>query len=148
MKKLALSLCVAAAALFTLPATASAQDKPAGDPPARPARPARLSPEERMKQMTETLGLTQEQQDKIKAIYEKNAPAMKALMDKGFQNLTEEDRTKMRELMKTQTDEVNAVLTDEQKAKMKAEMEKRRGQGRPGGQRNPGGAPPPAAPEK
>jgi Spy/CpxP family protein refolding chaperone len=140
MKNTTLSLCVAAAALFTIPSTGFAQEKPAGAPPAHTpgaGRGARLNPEERLKQMAETLGLTQEQQDKIKAIFEKIAPAMKELMDKGFQNLTEEDRTKMRDLMKKQFEEIDALLTPEQKEKQKAEMEKRRGQGRPGGQPKP-----------
>ena len=139
MKNNTLSLCVAAAALFTMPAISFAQDaKPAGDPPARAAgRGTRLTPEARLKQMAETLGLTQEQQDKIKAIFEKSAPAMKELRDKGFTNLTEEDKTKMRDLMKKQGEEVDAVLTPEQKEKQKAAMEKRRGAGRPDGQPKP-----------
>ena len=141
MKHFTITWCVAAAALFTLPSTSFAQDQPAGDVPARPAGPgragARLNPEERLKRMTETLGLTQEQQDKIKAIYEKNAAAIKELMAKGFQNLTEEDKTKLRESMKGQFDEVNAVLTPEQKEKLKAAMEKIGGQRRPGGPGNP-----------
>ena len=95
-----------------------------------------MSPEDRLKRMTETLGLTQEQQDKIKAIWEKSAPAMKELRDKGFQNLTDEDKTKMRDLMKADMEAVNAVLTQEQKDKMKAEMEKR-GPGRRGGPAKP-----------
>ena len=76
--------------------------------------------------MTEELGLTQDQQDKIKAIFEKYAPQAKELMSKGRENLTEEDKTKFRELMKTQGDEISAVLTPEQKEKMKAAMDKRR----------------------
>ena len=96
-----------------------------------------MSPEDRLKRMTETLGLTQDQQDKIKAIIEKNAPAMKELRDKGYQNLTEEDKTKMRDLMKKQTEEIDAVLTPEQKEKQKAEMEKRRASGPPAGQPKP-----------
>ena len=87
--------------------------------------------------MTETLGLTQEQQDKIKAIIEKDAPAMKELRDKGYTNLTEEDKTKMRDLMKKQTEAIDAVLTPEQKEKQKAAMEKRRASGRPAGQPAP-----------
>ena len=85
-----------------------------------------MDPAERLKKMTEELGLTQEQQDKIKAIYEKNAPQFKDLMAKGRENLSEDDKTKMRELFKTQTEEIAAVLTPEQKEKYKAAMEKRR----------------------
>ncbi|MEI6605333.1 MAG: hypothetical protein WCP35_08485 [Verrucomicrobiota bacterium] len=147
MNKHTFSLCVAAAALFTIPSTSFAQDKPAGDTPAHApgaGRGARFSPEERLKQMTQALGLTQEQQDKIKAITEKNAPAFKALREKGFQNLTEEDKTKMRDMMKKQGEEIEAVLTPEQKEKQKAEMEKRRAQGRPGAQPKPEPTPEPA----
>jgi len=135
MKHLTLTLGVAVAALFTIPSTSFAQDKPAGEAPAGRGA-GRFSPEERLKHMTETLGLTQEQQDKIKAIYAKNAPAIKEIMGKGYQNLSDEDKTKMRELMKAQMEEVNAVLTQEQKDKMKAEMEKR-GAGRRGGPGKP-----------
>lgn len=130
MKHLTLTLGVAAAALFTIPSTTTAQDKPAGTPPASTEgaghRGPHITPAERLKHMTETLGLTQDQQDKIKAIFEKNAPAMKDLRSKGFQNLTDADKTKMRELVKAEMEEIAAVLTPEQKDKMKAEMEKRR----------------------
>ena len=85
--------------------------------------------------MTETLGLTQEQQKKIKAIFDKNATAFKELMAKGYKNLTEEDRTKLRGLMKKQREEIDALLTPEQREKAKAAMEKRRGKRRPGGER-------------
>ena len=143
MKHLTLTLSVAAAALFTLPVTVSAQDKPA-TPPARgeggTRGAGRMSPEDRLKRMTETLGLTQDQQDKIKAIIEKNAPAMKELMAKGYQNLTDEDKAKMKELMTAQKDAIDAVLTQEQKDKAKAEMEKR-GAGRRGGPGGPGAKP-------
>ena len=84
--------------------------------------------------MTGKLGLTPDQQEKVKAIQEKNAPQFKELMAKGRENLTEEDKTKFRELMKSQMEEIGAVLTPEQREKMK-EM-------RPGGDRKPGDAKP------
>ena len=124
MKHLNLTLSIAATALLTLPTLSLAADeKPEGK---RPGGGQRSTPEERLKKMTETLGLSQEQQDKVKAIQEKNAPAMKEIFAKGRENLTEEDKTKMKELFKTQTEEINAILTPEQKEKYKAEMEKRR----------------------
>ena len=138
MKHIALTLSIATA-LLTLPSVSFAADekKPEGKRPGGAGGPggARVSPEERLKKMTELLGLSQEQQDKIKAIQEKNAPAMKELMAKGRENLTEEDKTKMKELFKAQMEATNEVLTAEQKEKWKAEMEKRGG---PGGRR-PGG---------
>ncbi len=129
-------MCVALAALLAIPSTTLAQAKPADEAPAR-RHGARPTPEELIKRMTETLGLSQGQQDEIKAIYEKNSAAVKELMDKGFQNLTEEDMTNMREMMKSQFEKINAVLTPEQQEKLKAEMEKRRGKRRPGGARKP-----------
>ena len=140
MKHITLTLSVATA-LLTLPTVSFAADekKPEGKRPGGAGGPgARVSPEERLKKMTETLGLSQEQQDKVKAIQEKNAPAMKELMAKGRENLTEEDKTKMKELMKTQMEAINAVLTPEQQEKQKAEMAKRGGPGGPRGERKPG----------
>ena len=135
MKNLKLSLCIAATALLTLPTLSLAADekKPEGKRPGGAGGPGgRFSAEERLKHMTESLGLTQEQQDKVKAILEKDAPKMKELMAKGRENLTEEDKAKMGELMKAQREEIAAILTPEQKEKQKAEMEKRGGR-RPGG---------------
>jgi Spy/CpxP family protein refolding chaperone len=120
-------LTVAAAALLAIPTFSFGQDKPAGDKPAgeRPAGERgpggpggrRMDPEARLKAMTERLSLTQEQQDKIKAIWAKNAEETKALREKGRDNLTEEDRKKMGELFAKQNEEVKAVLTPEQKEK-------------------------------
>jgi Spy/CpxP family protein refolding chaperone len=144
MKHYTLTMCVAAAALFAIPTAALAQDKPAGEAPARGERGrGRFSPEARLKRMTESLGLTQEQQDKMKAIYEKNAPVFKELMAKGRENLTEEDKTKFRALMKAQGEAIKAVLTPEQKEKAKAEREKRRAEWeKRRGQRRQGGEAP------
>ena len=137
MKHITLTLSIAATALLSLPTfSLAADEKPEGKRPGGPG--GRPSPEERLKKMTETLGLSQEQQDKIKAIQEKNAPAMKELMAKGRENLTEEDKTKMKELFKTQMEATAEVLTPEQKEKWKAEMEKRGGPGGKRGERKPG----------
>ena len=130
MKKILTILTVVG--LLAAPSLTQAQDQkpaaPAGDKPADgPGGRGQFDLAARLKLMTEKLGLTQEQQDKIKAIYEKNAPAMKELMAKGRENLTEADRTKMRELGKAQNDEIDALLTPEPKEKRK-EM-------RPGGRR-------------
>ncbi len=128
MKHLTLTLSIAATALLSLPTfTVAADEKPEGKRPGGAG--GRFSPEERLKKMTETLGLSQDQQDKIKAIMEKGAPAMKELMAKGRENLTGEDKAKAQEFFKTQREEIGNVLTPEQKEKYKAEMEKRRGEG-------------------
>jgi periplasmic protein CpxP/Spy len=128
-------LTVTAAALLSIPTFSVAQDKPAGDKPAgeRPegGRRAAFNPEERLKNMTEKLSLTQEQQDKIKAIFAKSADANKALREKGFQNLSEEERKQMNEARKAQQEEIVALLTPEQKEKYKemATQGRRRGEG-------------------
>lgn len=150
MKKLTI-LSLAVAGLCALPALVTAEDavppkppggteapKPAGDKPAG-ERERKLGGAgergsgERLKIMTEKLNLTQEQQDKIKAIQEKNGPEIRKLMAKGRENLSEADKTQLRELMKNQFEEIGAILTPEQKEKMK-EM---RGSG-PRGERKPG----------
>ena len=138
MKKLLPILILTATGLLALPAAIQAEDPKPGGPggekrgPGGPGGAGRMNPEERLKMMTEKLGLSQDQQDKIKAVMEKGAPQMKELMAKGRENLSEEDKTKVRELMKAQMEEVNAVLTPEQLAKWK----EARGPGGPGG---PGG---------
>lgn len=134
MKKLLPILILTATGLLAMPAVIQAEDTKSGGPGGEkrgPGGPGRMRPEERLKMMTEKLGLSEEQQGKIKAIQEKNAPAMKELMAKGRDNLSEEDKAKMRELMKTQMEEIGTVLTPEQREKMK-EM---RGPGGPGGER-------------
>jgi periplasmic protein CpxP/Spy len=132
-------LKVAAAALLAIPTFSFAQDKPAGDKPAgdRPAGERgpgrRMDPEARLKAMTEKLALTEEQQTKIKAVWAKGAEDMKALREKGRDNLTEEDRKKMGESFRKQNEEVQAILTPEQKEKYAKEFPQggRRGGGRP-----------------
>jgi hypothetical protein len=61
---------------------------------------------------------------------------MKAIREKGRDNATEEDKTKMREFFKTQMEEIGAVLTPEQKEKWKEAREAggRGGPGAPGGE--------------
>ena len=72
--------------------------------------------------------------DKIKAIFAKTADELKALRDKGRENLTEEDKTKFRDAMKAQFEEIGNVLTPEQKEKMKKAREEHGGRrGGPGG---------------
>ncbi|MEI7911458.1 MAG: hypothetical protein WCK77_17635 [Verrucomicrobiota bacterium] len=136
MKQFTLTLSIAAAAFLAIPSTSLAQDKPAGDSPARPegaARPGgpgagrRMDPEARLKIMTEQLGLNADQQTKIKAVFEKSAAKVKELMAKGMDNLTDADKTAMRESFKSQMEEVTAILTPEQQEKLK----QLRPQGRP-----------------
>ena len=95
----------------------------------------RMNPADRLKNMKEKLGLSDEQTEKIKAIFHKNREKMTGLKDLK----SEERRAKMREAFKSEMEEVAAILTPEQKAKWKEEMGKHRseGGGKPG---RPGGA--------
>ncbi len=137
MKTSIKSIAIAATALLFTSQFTQAEDKPEGGrPPGGPGGGRFGSAEDRLKMMTERLGLTQEQQDKVKTIMGKNADAFKALREKGRENLTEEDKTKMREMMKAQMEEINAVLTEEQKTKMKEGFQRRGG---PGGDKKPEG---------
>ncbi len=143
MKKFILTLALAAT--VAAPLSLHAQD---GDKPKRPGGPGgpgsqggpggRFSPEERLKRMTEQLTLTQEQQDKIKKIFEDGREEMGKLRD-----LPEDQRReKGREFFKAQSEKVMGVLTPEQQEKYKAAMAERMkregGPGGPGGRRGEG----------
>lgn len=104
-----------------------------------PKRPGGHDPAERLKMMTEKLGLTPEQQEKVKAVNEKYAPQLKEIISKGRENITDEDRAKMKEIMKSQSDEIAAILTEEQKQKWQ-EMRQQGPGGDKGGKRRPGKA--------
>ncbi len=141
-------LAVAATALLSIPTITRAEDKPAAPGgatatgaegrrgPGGPGGGRFGNPEERLKRMTEQLALTEDQQAKIKAIFEKGAEAMKALRPKEGEQPSDETKAKFGELMKAQREEIAAVLTPEQKEK----AEKARAERGPGGEgRRPGG---------
>ena len=86
-----------------------------------------MDPAARLKMLAEKLSLSDEQQNKVKEIFQSNAPAMREIMSKGRENLTAEDKTKLRELMKSQQESVRGILTAEQQAKFK-EIVAQRGQ--------------------
>ena len=143
MKKLILSLAVAACAAGT--SIAQAQE----EQPKRPAAGAggaggaRALPEERMKMLTSSLGLTQEQQDKIKKIIDDDKPNFDKL--RGLPQ--EERRGKFRQLMQAQNDKIAEALTPEQKEKFKTALANR-GQGRRGAAGGTGGDAPKKEGEK
>jgi Spy/CpxP family protein refolding chaperone len=85
----------------------------------------RQTPEERVKALKESLKLTDEQAEKIKAVLAKNQEKMKALREDT--SLSQEDRrAKMRENAEAVDAEIKPILTPEQQAKYKEEQEKRR----------------------
>ena len=114
MNRFLFTIPVAFAAILATSASVFAEEeKP------KPERPAARGAAERLKTMTEKLGLTEEQQGKIREIFAKTAPKAKALREDTA--LSEEDkRAKMMELRKGEAEEIRAVLTPEQQEKMKA----------------------------
>lgn len=91
--------------------------------------------------MFKDLNLTKDQQDKVKAIQDKQRAEMETIRNSSLSR--EEQRTKMMDMRKKYNDEIEAVLTPEQKEKYKAkqkemqeQMQQRRrdGGGGPGGQ--------------
>ena len=83
-----------------------------------------MTPENRLKMLTEKLNLTEDQQAKLKPILEDQSKQMKALHDDT--SLAPADKqAKMKELHESSTEKINAVLTPDQQAKwkqMKQEM--------------------------
>ena len=115
MKRIPFTLTIAATALLAASTCVFAEDE-------KPKAPGGRAPGERLKTLTEKLGLTEEQQAKIKDIFAKTAPKAKALREDTA--LSQEDkRAKMMELRKAEAEEIRAVLTPEQQEKMK-EMRK------------------------
>ncbi len=91
--------------------------------------------------MFKDLNLSKDQQEKVKTIMEKQRTEMETLRNSSLSR--EEQRTKMMDMRKKYNDEIEAVLTPEQKEKYKAkqkemqeQMQQRRrdGGGGPGGQ--------------
>ena len=74
-----------------------------------------MTSEDRLKMLTEKLDLTDDQQAKVKPILEDQAAQMKALHDDS--SLAPEDkRAKMKEVHKSSTEKINAILTPDQRA--------------------------------
>jgi len=121
MKKLLLTLPIAAAALLVATSGAFAQgDKPKGQ---------RVDPAERLKTMTEKLSLTEEQQGKVKDVMAKNADKAKEIRKDTA--LSDEDRrAKMQEHRKAEMQEIRALLTPEQQEKLKEMRPTRAGKGK------------------
>jgi len=84
----------------------------------------RQDPAERLKMMKENLNLTDEQTEKVKAIFEKNREKYKEVRENT--GLSQEDRrAKMTELRTAETEEMKTILTPEQQEKAKKMREER-----------------------
>ena len=124
MKKL-LFVPAAVAALWMASSNVIAQDAAA-----KSDRPqGRPDPAERLKMMSEKLGLSEEQKTKVQEVFARTAEKGKELRkDTALSN--EDRRAKMQELRKGEMEEIKAILTPEQQEKMK-ELRPGRGE-RPG----------------
>jgi Spy/CpxP family protein refolding chaperone len=89
-----------------------------------------MTPENRLKMLTEKLSLTDDQQAKVKPLLEDEAKQMKAVHDDTSLAMPDK-RTKMKGIHDSFTEKMNAILTPDQQTKwkqMKQEMmEKHKG---------------------
>lgn len=77
-----------------------------------------MTPENRLKMLTEKLNLTDDQQAKLKPIIEDQSKQMKAIHDDT--SLAPADRqAKMKEVHESSIEKMNAILTPDQQAKWK-----------------------------
>ena len=127
--KLAGVIC-ALGALIGLGTIALAGQQPAPgtgqtNPPAR-MRPATV--EARLQRMSERLNLTQDQREKIRPLLEDEVKQMKALRDDA--SLSQADRrAKVREIRQATRQQIDQILTPEQKAKRNEMRQKGRRRG-------------------
>ncbi len=148
-----ISLAASGLALAALPALRAAdepapQSPPAAGAPDTAARPERagrrgrwMDPAERLRHLTDVLGLTDDQQAKMKAIFKDEVEKRRDIMDDAA--LSPEDRrAKMMALGQDLRTRLRAVLTPEQQQKFDAMPRPGRG---PRGEGPGGDAPPPPA---
>jgi Spy/CpxP family protein refolding chaperone len=128
-------------AIFLLGAAAFAQQNPSPQPPpgGQGQRRSMPSVDDQLKMMTDKLGLTADQQAKIKPILEDQRTQAQAVMKDD--SLSQDDkRTKMRSLHESTNSKVRDLLTDDQKKKYdewQQEMRDRMRQPPPGGDSSP-----------
>jgi len=124
---LRLILTLAGLALLTAPALRA--DEPAAPPTDKPAHPGRREEmREHFKQMVKELNLTPDQQAKGEAIFKQSSEARKAIQDDTTLG-EDQKRAKFKELRKSTEDQIHALLTPDQMAKLKALRESHRQHG-------------------
>jgi len=140
------SVALAMPALAQSGTTASGAQEPAQGPPPGGGMGGRRggNPEQRLQMMQTELNLTPDQATKVKAILEDGTKQMMALRNGG--GTPEENRPKMMAIRQTESTQIKAVLTDDQKPKFDAmvarQMERMRGGGGNGGPPPPPPTPP------
>ena len=125
MKSFKLLLSVLALVAFAAAPALRAQTAPATPPPAgAPDHKEKGGHRgERLKELTEKLGLTDAQVAQIKPILQDEMAAMKALKD---EPASADKKAKMMEIRKSHREQIIAILTPEQQAKFKEGMQERR----------------------
>ncbi len=121
MKSFKLFLSVLALVAFAAAPVLRAEDAPVTPPAGAPEHKG--SRFDRLKELTERLGLTDEQVAKIKPIIADEMAAMKALKQDATVD-KEAKRAKAMEIHKAHVEQIIPILTSEQQAKFKAGREK------------------------
>lgn len=131
MKLSRLSLAVlAASSLLSLAPSVRAEDPAAPTPPpARRAGGGRMSAEAQLKDLTEKLTLTAEQQPKVKAVLEEQIKARQAARDL---TTAEERPAKMKAMREENTKKMKEILTADQFTKYEEIQKTQRGPRSPG----------------
>lgn len=141
MKRTLTTLALAGSMIFGMSAVPMfAQDAPPPPPPAQQQgmggmhhgmrhgrmhhRMMRMTPDEQLAHLTKMLDLTAEQQAKLKPILVARDQKMKAMWKQQMQE-RKQMREQMRSAMKESKDQVDGVLTAEQKQKLDAMMQRR-----------------------
>ncbi|MEK0445957.1 MAG: hypothetical protein RLZZ399_1278 [Verrucomicrobiota bacterium] len=107
-----------------------------GKPARSPAKGAGAEPSDpaaRMRMLSEKLNLTQDQQIQLREVFLRDGGAIKELRSKGVENLTDAEKAKLRELMKSRLEEMETILSAEQMAKAKELWAQRRDEGKGAG---------------
>jgi len=131
-----IKFAIAALALGVVLPSSRAQDAgtPPPPPPAGEHEGRRAGPRgDQLKFYTEKLNLTPDQQAKVKPILEDQKKALEALREDASVD-RDAKRAKFQEIDKAHRDQIRALLTPEQQAKLDAIKE---GPGGPGGPRKP-----------
>lgn len=113
----------------------AAQQPPQGPPEGGRRGPRPMSVEERLKRMSETLNLTDEQKEKIRPILQSEADQLKAMRENT--SLSREQRMeKRRQIEQGTRKQIREILTPEQRAKWREGREEAR-EKKEGGQQTP-----------
>lgn len=138
LKPILLATCLTAGTLFIQSPLTAQPAPPAAPNPGAPPKcgpenrpPGGRNPEERIAHLKEALGLTPEQETKIRDIFKTEGEKMRAQHEanKGNKPAPEELRAKRQEVRKRMEASIKAVLTPEQQTKLEAMRKERKDRG-------------------